>query len=117
MSRPNYCNTTVQKNGTKSNFTSLVGQKLLGIITPPGLVSTTLSFNMTPNKNGNPMLTLPVNGTSSPISLNVAPSGFYGFTRDQQCMFEGVEDVQVVAGSTETSAAIFQLVLIPRPSI
>lgn len=119
MSRPNYVAAVIPAGGTKPvTFTKLVGQQIIGIITPASTVSTAITFNMCPDLDATTVLSLPVKDSSgSAISFTVASSGYYGFSQDQIAKFSGIENVQPVCGSTETNGLTLKLVLIPRPSI
>lgn len=119
MPRPNYVPAVIPSGGTKPiTFTKLVGQQIIGIITPSTFVSTAITFNMCPDLNAAIVLSLPVKDSSgSAVSFTVTTSGYYGFSQDQIAKLSGVENIQPVCGSAETTGATLQLVLIPRPSI
>lgn len=118
MTVPNYCPATIPAGGTKTPVIKLSGQQIVGFYTPGTLVGTAMTFNMTPDVNANPPLTLPVKASSgSALSFTVTTSSYYGFTVDQMEQFIGVNNIQLVSGSTETTGAIITLALIPRQSI
>lgn len=104
-------------SNTKSNWVALTGQQLIGFITPSGLTSTAITFNMTPSRQTNPIITYPVKNSTGAISFTVTTSSYYGFTQDQREAFEGIENIQLVGGTSETPGTIINLVTIPRPSI
>lgn len=118
MSRPNYVPVTIPAGGTKQlAFTKLVGQQVIGLLTSTPLVSTAITFNMEISTDTPVVLPVKDATTGSAISITVATSGYYGFSQDQIAKFSGVENIQPVCGSTETTGTTLQLVVIPRPSI
>jgi hypothetical protein len=118
MSKPNYPVVYWQNAGTTSNLIRLGGQQLIGFITPSTFSSTSVTFKMATDLNANPIVSVPVKDSSgSAISFTVTTSSYYGFSADQIAKFQGIDNLQLVGGSSELQGTTVQLVLIPRQSI
>lgn len=115
--RPSYLPVIIPASGTTPvNWASLSGQQLVGFIIPASMTSTAITFNMSPDLNAATISSVPVAASSgSTISFTISTSAIYvGFTNDQFKQFEGVENVKIVCGSTESSARTIYLVTLPR---
>lgn len=117
MSKPSYLPLTLNVAGKLSPWLGLEGKKAIGFITPANLVSTALTFNMTPSQAANPIVSVPVKNSASSTSFTVTTSTYYGFTQDQMATFEGVENIQANCGTSEAQGVSILLVVIPRQSI
>lgn len=119
MSRPSYVPAVVPAGGTTpTNWTKMVGQQLVGFIIPANLVSTAITFHMSPDLNASTITDIAVADSSgSAVSFTVSTTALYiGFTQDQTAKFDGIENVKPVCGSTETNGATITLVTVPRNS-
>ena len=119
MARPSYTLVPWTKTGTTSGIVNLTGNQLIGFVLPSTIASTAITFNMALAMDKVSTLAPVADSTGNTISFTVTATTFkyYGFSQDQIAKFNGVEILQMVAGSSETLNQSIYLVTIPRPSI
>ena len=119
--RPAYSTIAWPATGTTSAPFKLNGNQLVGFFLPATIASTTISFKAAPTDNiaSGSIPWYPINSSSALISFTVHAStaDYYGFSADQMAQFEGVELIQMVAGSSETANQNIMLAILPRPSM
>jgi hypothetical protein len=82
------------------------GQRLVGIVIPGTIISTTVTFKVSADGTTFATLRGQTGAPIDPLSVNVLSASAVAFTADMAAQLGGWRYVQAIMGSTETNGAI-----------